>query len=865
MLIKKSIAGIMTWLVAAVTGMVVIIIPLGFFLHAYQNTSAILETEADIHAGMIASIISSNPGFRKFEDSRISEYLAHRPKRGVAERRRLVNAKNEIVSQRVDDLPAPLIMRSSPILDSGIVAGRIEISRSLQPILKQTGLVFLLMFLMGLGVIFALRIIPARTIFPKKTALRNKNENPEAVNELLREEIVKCRKAASELSTRNETLERQVVEETLRLEAEIGKRLQAERILAESENNLRDFMENAPIGICLADLSGHVQFINRKIEESTGWTREEVLSQDAFTIGFFDEDTKRILLERLAARLKGDEPRTTEIPVICKDGSRLWINLKTTIVHKDGVPGGLQIAFIDVTDRKQAEESLRESEAKYKLLAEKMTDVVFITDLNLRTLYASPSIKAQLGFTPEERIAQDVPGQVTPASLAVALDLLSKEYEREQQGQADPDRTITVELEYYHKDGSTRWIENVMSGIRDDQGVAIGLHGVSRDITKRRKMEESLQESERKYRELVDSVPITLFEMDTEGKITSANPAALETFRYTPEDLEDGYNIEQLIIPEDMERLIVTVERVWNGEALWNLEFTGLRKDGSTFPFIVFPSAIIRDDKLIGIRGAMIDITQRKQAERDLQNARDMLLQSEKLASIGRLSAGVAHEILNPVNIISMELQILRTMDSLSPEVQEEIKVCMNQIGRIVTITENLKAFSRIPSKKMIMASINNVIKYILVLYATQLKIEGIETEVHYQYALPETLMDMEKIEQVIMNLISNAMASMEGKEKKILRITTQKEIPTGDHDQLSITIADTGTGIKRDVMSKIFDPFFTTKEPGKGTGLGLSISYGIIHDHGGAIRAENNEWGGASFHIRLPVKTDRKDKSLPI
>jgi len=155
------------------------------------------------------------------------------------------------------------------------------------------------------------------------------------------------------------------------------------------------------------------------------------------------------------------------------------------------------------------------------------------------------------------------------------------------------------------------------------------------------------------------------------------------------------------------------------------------------------------------------------------------------------------------------------------------------------------------------MADINGIISHIMTLYDTQLKIEGIETEVRYCPDLPETFMDKEQIGQVIQNLIVNAMAAMEGKEKKVLRITMEKETLEGGNDRLKIIVADTGTGIKGEYLRKIFDPFFTTKGQGKGTGLGLSISYGIIQDHGGEIWAENNQWGGASFYFRLPVKND--------
>ena len=765
-----------------------------------------------------------------------------------------------------------------------------------------------------------------------------------------------------------------------------------------------------------------------------------------------------------------------------------------------------------IDDCLNTENALRESEKKYRLLAEKMTDIVWIQDMNLRTTYVSPSIKTTLGFTPEERYAQKVEEQLTPASMAAVADLMVKELLLEQEGKADPNRTLTVELEYYHKDGSTRWIENIISGIRDEKGVLVGIHGVSRDVTRRRKAEEALKESEsllksyletapdgiymsdldgtflygnrkseeivghrreeligknfletgilserdltraigllkdnlegrhtgpdefeliakggrrvpveintsvvqyegqkvtlgfvrditdrkkaetalreseKKYRELVDFIPISLFEVDFEGNVTAANRAIFETFKYEKPDLEKGLNAFQLMIaPADWDRMAANIQKLLRGEKRGPSEYNGIRKDGSMFPFLIFPSVIVRDGKSVGLRGAIIDLTERKEmeeslrksnvslaeaqriahignweldidsremywsdevyriaglpaqsihgtyekfleivhpedretitkavrkaadegtkneighrivrsdgsirevrqtmepvygsagriirvigivqdvteqkeTERELKNAADSLLQSEKLAAIGRLSAGVAHEILNPVNIISMELQILQAMKSLTPDVVEELKVCMNQIGRIVAITENLKQFSRVPQKKTALADINSVISHIMTLYDTQLKIEGIETEVKYCPDLPQTIMDKEQIGQVIQNLISNAMAAMEGKEKKVLRITMEKETIDEGKERLKIMVADTGTGIKHEFLSKIFDPFFTTKGQGKGTGLGLSISYGIIKDHGGEIWAENNRWGGASFYIGLPFRKD--------
>jgi signal transduction histidine kinase len=236
----------------------------------------------------------------------------------------------------------------------------------------------------------------------------------------------------------------------------------------------------------------------------------------------------------------------------------------------------------------------------------------------------------------------------------------------------------------------------------------------------------------------------------------------------------------------------------------------------------------------------------------ELQQTKDMLVQSEKLAAIGRLTAGVAHEILNPVNIISMRLQLLKMTEDLSDRAREAIRICENQLSRIIEISKDLGQFSRIHEKQTTMCDLKDVIGHVLTLGAPQLKKEGITIDVHYHPGLPLIPLDKNRIEQVILNIISNAIAAMAGQATKVLRITTKP----ASEDHVLILISDTGTGIDQGDITAIFDPFFTTKHPDQGTGLGLFISYNIIKGHGGRIWAENNESGGSSFFIELPVIT---------
>jgi signal transduction histidine kinase len=241
-------------------------------------------------------------------------------------------------------------------------------------------------------------------------------------------------------------------------------------------------------------------------------------------------------------------------------------------------------------------------------------------------------------------------------------------------------------------------------------------------------------------------------------------------------------------------------------------------------------------------------------AYKELKETRDMLIQSEKLAAIGRLTAGVAHEILNPVNIISMRLQLFDMTENLPDKARNIISICKDQLDRIVEITKDLGQFSRIYKKHTDVCDLNEVITHVLTLYAPQFKMEGICADIHYHPDLPPIPLERDRFEQVIFNIISNATASMAGQEIKMLHVLTK---PANSKDYVQVIISDTGTGIDQSVMDKIFDPFFTTKNPDQGTGLGLFISYSIIKDQGGRIWAENRETGGVSFIIELPLVRD--------
>ncbi|WP_045217208.1 sensor histidine kinase [Desulfonatronovibrio magnus] len=230
----------------------------------------------------------------------------------------------------------------------------------------------------------------------------------------------------------------------------------------------------------------------------------------------------------------------------------------------------------------------------------------------------------------------------------------------------------------------------------------------------------------------------------------------------------------------------------------------------------------------------------------------DRLLNVEKMNSLSRISAGVAHEILNPINIISLELKMLLGMNGLSSKMRTELEVCMRHVRRIIAIADSLRQFSHSGKEVKEPGDINALIAHLLQLYSTQMLIENVKVVTILQPGLPPVLMNTKRIEQVLINIFSNALSAMDESVDKGITVQTAA-VRVEDDVHVRLTIADKGPGIDKRNLRRVFDPFFTTKEQGKGTGMGLSIAHGIIREHGGRIRAESGEQGGAVFSIDLP------------
>lgn len=398
-------------------------------------------------------------------------------------------------------------------------------------------------------------------------------------------------------------------------------------------------------------------------------------------------------------------------------------------------------------------------------------------------------------------------------------------------------------------------------------------------ITKLKIATKTLRESENKYRDLAELLPQFVFETDDKGNMQFFNRFALEHLGYTQDDLHKGLHALQMFIPEDMDRVRETIQRVLSGEVLDGIEFTALRKDGSVFPVLISASHVVREDKITGIRGIAIDITERKRSEEDIKklneelelkvkertkqllDAQEYLVRKEKLATLGQIAGNVGHELRNPLGVMSNAVYYLKTVMSDADEnVKEYLNIIKSEINNSLRIISDLLDFSRVKMPQTQSTSINKLIQQSIGNCAVP---DNVTIRLALPDTIPELMVDPLQMVQVLQNLITNGIQAMpEGGELRISAQKVQKqdtsELPdfqtsSIENNFIEISVTDTGKGITDENMKKIFQPLFTTKA--KGIGLGLIVCKNLVEANGGRIEVESHFGKGTSFTVILPCE----------
>jgi len=387
-----------------------------------------------------------------------------------------------------------------------------------------------------------------------------------------------------------------------------------------SERTYRTLVESLPQKVFLKDRDSVYVSCNSKYAEDHNIDPEDLPGHTDYD--FYPRD--------LAEKYIGDDRRVMrsgqtvrlEERYIEQGRERIVETFKTPVKDGDGNTVGILGIFLDITERKQAEAASKEAERHYRLLAENTTDVVSIFDLDLNLVWVSPSIEKQTGYTPGEIKKVPPLETMTPESIERVIEAFNHAKQAYEQGKEFIEQFET-EAEVYRKDGSTFWADARYRLVRDDYGNPSYILMQARDITEHRKADEALRASEERFRDLAELLPQTVFEADEEGRLTFINRQGYQDLGYSDEDVARGVYALQTVCPEDRARVAENIGRRRAGEELGPNEYTAIRKDGSRFPVIVYGNGVFKDGRYAGMRGIVVDITERKQVEEALRRSEE--------------------------------------------------------------------------------------------------------------------------------------------------------------------------------------------------------------------------------------------------
>jgi two-component system NtrC family sensor kinase len=284
-----------------------------------------------------------------------------------------------------------------------------------------------------------------------------------------------------------------------------------------------------------------------------------------------------------------------------------------------------------------------------------------------------------------------------------------------------------------------------------------------------------------------------------------------------------------------------------------------LQKDGGLIPVEIstYPIGEGESTEVIGIAR---DISERKHAEEDKQRMEQQVQLAGRLAAVGELAAGVAHELNNPLAAVQAYAQFLTSQSVLDDSIRGDLETIYKEAQRASRITSNLLSFARTHKPEKSLMSVNEALEKTLELHAYRMRVNNIEVSTELDPGLPLTLADFHQLQQVFVNLITNAEQAMTAAHGEgSLSIRTRKA-----GDLIQVTFTDNGPGIAKENLKQIFDPFYTTKEVGKGTGLGLGICYGIVEAHSGRLYARSEPGKGSTFVVEIPIVTEKLTEDEP-
>jgi len=616
---------------------------------------------------------------------------------------------------------------------------------------------------------------------------------------------------------------------------------QSVEALRESERRFRDLFDNSPDAIFVEDRDGNVLDVNPAACRLHRMDRHSLIGRNVLELVPSD---RRQEVARVFPKLILGECDHLNGYSWTKDGVAIPVEIRVNRFEYAG-RAALLLHVRDISDRERAEAALRESEKRFSQVAENALEWIWEVDADGLYTYASPVVEKILGYKSDEIVGKkhfydlfhpEDREQNTEAAFAV--------FAKEHPFREFVNRNV-------HKSGKTVWLSTSGVPTLDQQGQLLGYRGADTDITDRRLSEVALRESEERFKSLFEHSPDAIFVEDQDGNVLDVNPAACRLHGMDRRDIIDK-NVLELVPPDRREEVTRDFPKLLSGE--WDhAEGFSWTKDGRAVPVEIRVNRF----QFAGVPALLLhvrDISELRRAQEDLRRRETELAHMARVHDLGEMAASLAHEINQPLYAISNYangmIQRLRKgtadLDDFTPVLNETL----SEAKRAGDIIAHIRRLIRKREPRRSTVDVNGLIRGLDGLMGSEARHR--ETAVHLELAddLPHVLVDSVQIEQVILNLMRNALDAMSEMPSGQRSLTITSSL--AESDAVEIAVHDTGAGLSPEIADKVFDPFFSTKPDG--LGMGLAISRSIIEAHGGEILVSVDPPQATTFRFTLPV-----------
>ena len=601
------------------------------------------------------------------------------------------------------------------------------------------------------------------------------------------------------------------------------------QMILKSQQGFRDLIDSFDDVLIALSLEGDIRAVNRSFADLVAEPFQNIIGRPLADFATDQGGTTQETIARGLAKFIERRTWTGIVQVRLKGrDADLYFECTAHAMVREGKVHGMTVLARDIT-------SLRRNEVRFTELFETLQEGIYIVTPDDHILEVNPALVRMLGYDSREellvkRVSEIFVDEGQRSSMA-----------REVNHQPEPQaREITLQ----RKDGQALICLNTATVMRDSAGKVTRYHGSVMDVTERRAIERRLHKEQEFARRLVDSFPDLIFVVDAEKRYTFVSPRVKEVLGFGADEML-GTTFGELTHTEDRSTLAASVRDILTGKATFGSTEVRVRHKQGDWRRLKCHFSPLFDEsgKVEGIVISGRDVTEVKRLE-------EQLIQAEKLASMGQMLAGVAHELNNPLTAILGVSELLRDREGIDESAKRQLEMTHRQARRAARIVQNLLEFSRPASPQKKSLDMNTIIERTLQLHEHSLKRNNVQVEFHPTPGLPAVIGDANQLIQIFLNLISNAEQAIHE-----VRTSGRIQIHIGQSGgRVTCTVQDDGVGIKPETLPKLFDPFFTTKRPGGGTGLGLSICMSIVREHGGNILAETLPAGGAAFTVSLPA-----------